>query len=203
MAASFIVHVTMSSLTLSCRSSRRSLMMSCLSSAGMRSAGQAVSSVSTRLLQDCRACRFALRLRRTRLRSTTCCRMEFTSWKNTPGDRYSYMKRHLCFGFYLHGIQSINDGDTVACSVRQYGASLIIHFTQYVTKLHRHHVSLVLVHTPPLTEASVRWLPFPEVHLPQQPALYEATAEKDQMKNDMNHWKNTHTNKLTQHATRK
>lgn len=68
------------SLTLSCRSSSRSLMMSCRSSAGIRSAGQAVSSVSTRLLQDCSACRFALRLRRTRLRSTTCCRIEFTSY---------------------------------------------------------------------------------------------------------------------------
>ena len=66
-------------LTLSCRSSSRSLMMSCLSSAGMRSAGQAVSSVSTRLLHDRSAFRFALKLLRTRLRSTTCCRMEFTS----------------------------------------------------------------------------------------------------------------------------
>lgn len=69
-----------STQTLSCRSSSRSLMMSCLSSAGRRSAGQALSSVSTKLLQDCRAWRLALRLRRTRFRSTTCCRMEFTSW---------------------------------------------------------------------------------------------------------------------------
>ncbi len=99
-----------SSLTLSCRSSNRSLMMSCRSSAGMRSEGQAVSSVSTRLLQDRSACRFALKLRRTRLRSTTCCRMEFTSWRNTPEDKWSWAK-FLSFSFYLWKLCDISKGN--------------------------------------------------------------------------------------------
>lgn len=78
-------------LTLSCRSSSRSLMISCRSTAGRRSAGQAVSRVSTRLLHDCSACLLALRLRRMRLRSTTCCRMEFTSWGRDMCDVKSHM----------------------------------------------------------------------------------------------------------------
>lgn len=58
-----------------------------------------------------------------------------------PGADMSIWKRHLCSGFYLHRFQSISDGNTVAYSVRQYGASLIIYSTQYVTNLHTHYAS--------------------------------------------------------------
>lgn len=147
------------SLTLSCRSKSRSLMISCLSSAGMRSAGHAVSSVSTRLLQDRRAFRFALRLLRTRLRSTTCCRMEFTSWKNSPRDKDQHGQN-----IFSSVIPSVNSGKIWEHFQTQHCSAHCLMVPLLPVPQHDVKVPLVLVHPPPLTGASVQWLPFLAVH---------------------------------------